>query len=145
MKHPTYCSFPFNSIAPKSWYKGRPERITPCCNMKTTGSDPMGVQPLIDSGASLQEIFESPQFEKLRTESLAGIRNPACEYCWRLEDKGVESPRITAIESIDQPVTQPVCGESTIPARLMAISHGIEDLMKPIWHPYINIMIITRV
>ena len=108
MKHPTYCSFPFNSIAPKSWYKGRPERITPCCNMKTTGSDPMGVQPLIDSGAGLQEIFESPQFEKLRADSLAGIRNPACEYCWRLEDKGVDSPRITAIEVINEPVTQPV-------------------------------------
>ena len=102
MKHPTYCIFPFNSIAPKSWNKGKPHRITPCCNMKGDTDDPMGVSSLIDSGASLTEIFNSKQFDKLRNDLLNGTRNPACEYCWKMEEKTNHSPRITAIESIKQ-------------------------------------------
>ncbi len=77
MKYPTYCSFPFESIAPKSWLNGRPHRVTPCCNMKTDTDDPMGVQPLIDAGASLEEIFMSKQFTELRRDLLSGVQNPA--------------------------------------------------------------------
>lgn len=103
MEHPTYCSFPFESIAPKSWIDGRPHRVTPCCNMKSDDTDdPMGVKPLIDAGASLTDIFASPQFDQLRLDLLSGIRNPACEYCWRLERQTGHSPRLTAIEPLKQ-------------------------------------------
>lgn len=100
MKYPTYCSFPFESIAPKSWLNGRPHRVTPCCNMKTDTDDPMGVQPLIDAGASLEEIFMSKQFTELRRDLLSGVQNPACEYCWRLERRTGHSPRLNAVDHL---------------------------------------------
>ena len=100
MQHPSYCSFPFESIAPKSWLDGKPNRITPCCNMKTDSDDPMGVQQLVDQGASLHEIFMSEQFTQLRKDLLSGIRNSACNYCWQLEDKTKASPRLTAIKDL---------------------------------------------
>jgi len=100
MKHPTYCSFPFNSIAPKSWRNGTPHRVTPCCNMKGSTEDPMGVNHLIENGASLQDIFLSKEFDNLRRDLLSGIKNPACDYCWKLEEKTGHSPRITAIENL---------------------------------------------
>lgn len=104
MKHRTYCTFPFDSIAPKSWYKGKPHRITPCCNMKTNDDDPMGVSELISEGKSLKDIFLSEQFDNLRSDILNGIKNEACNYCWNLEDKTGHSPRITAIEAIEKPI-----------------------------------------
>lgn len=97
MKHPTYCSFPFESIAPKSWQDGKPHRVTPCCNMKGDSDDPMGVADLVSSGASLHEIFLSEQFTQLRKDLLSGIRNSACDYCWNMEAKTNSSPRLTAI------------------------------------------------
>jgi organic radical activating enzyme len=100
MKHPTYCSFPFESIAPKSWQHGKPHRVTPCCNMKGSSDDPMGVKDLIESGASLQEIFLSKQFNQLRKDLLSGVRNSACDYCWNMEAKTGASPRLTAIETL---------------------------------------------
>ena len=100
MKHPSYCSFPFESIAPKSWLDGKPHRITPCCNMKTDVEDPMGVQPLVDQGAGLHEIFMSEKFTELRRDLLSGIRNPACDYCWTMERRTGTSPRITAIDHL---------------------------------------------
>jgi len=100
MKHPTYCSFPFESIAPKSWQDGKPHRVTPCCNMKGDSDDPMGVADLVASGASLQEIFSSEQFHQLRKDLLSGIRNSACDYCWNMEAKTDASPRLTAISPL---------------------------------------------
>jgi len=102
MKHKTYCTFPFDSIAPKSWKNGRPHRVTPCCNMKNDTDDPMNVKPLIDKGASLTEIFNSDQFTKLRNDLLTGVKNPACEYCWRLEESTGSSPRLTSIEDLTE-------------------------------------------
>ena len=68
--------------------------------MKGSTDDPMGVQPLIDAGASLEEIFNSEQFTKLRRDLLSGIKNSACDYCWRMEAKTNASPRLTAIEPL---------------------------------------------
>ena len=100
MQHPSYCSFPFESIAPKSWLHGKPNRITPCCNMKTDSDDPMGVQQLVEQGARLLDIFMGIQFDSLRKDLLSGIRNPACDYCWKLEDRTDASPRLTAIKPL---------------------------------------------
>lgn len=104
MKHPTYCSFPFTSIATKSWIDGKPHRVTPCCNMKTDSDDPMNAKSLVDQNKSLLEIFDSNQFKQLRSDLLSGIKNPACDYCWNMEAKTGSSPRLTAIEhlKIDQ-------------------------------------------
>ena len=101
MKHPSFCPFPFESIAPKSWYKGKPERVVPCCNMKTDVDDPMGVAELAESGASLTEIFNSEQFDKLRSDLASGTKNSACDYCWRLEARTGHSPRLTALDAVE--------------------------------------------
>jgi sulfatase maturation enzyme AslB (radical SAM superfamily) len=68
--------------------------------MKGDTDDPMGVQELIDAGASLHDIFKSKQFTALRKDLLSGIRNPACDYCWKLEAQTGVSPRTTAIENL---------------------------------------------
>ena len=101
MKHETYCSYPSESLAVKKWSEGLPNRVTPCCNMKNGRSDdkdPMHVKHLVDRGASLLEIFHSDEFDKLREDLATGVKNPACEYCWRLESRTGQSPRTVEID-----------------------------------------------
>ena len=110
MIHETYCTYPFDALAVKSWRDGLASRVTPCCNMKNgreDDKDPMNVQPLVKQGKSLEQIFHSKQFNKLRSDLLNGIKNDACEYCWRLESKTGHSPRTVEIEMLDEPIIKP--------------------------------------
>lgn len=38
-------------------------------------------------------IRNSPEWNQLRKDLVNGVQNEACEYCWRLEDKGLSSMR----------------------------------------------------
>lgn len=38
-------------------------------------------------------IRNSPEWNQLRKDLVNGVQNEACEYCWRLEDKGLTSMR----------------------------------------------------
>ena len=110
MIHETYCSYPFDSLAVKRWRKGLADRITPCCNMKNgraDDADPMYVKDLIDNGSSLLDIFHSEQFSKLRSDLLNGVKNAACDYCWRLESKTGSSPRTVEILKLEEPIRKP--------------------------------------
>lgn len=110
MIHETYCTYPFDALAVKSWRDGLASRVTPCCNMKNgrdDDNDPMNVQPLVKQGKSLEQIFYSKQFNKLRSDLLNGIKNDACEYCWRLERKTGHSPRTVEIAILDEPIIEP--------------------------------------
>ena len=110
MIHETYCTYPFNALAVKRWKQGLADRVTPCCNMKNgryDDNDPMNVQQLVQQGKSLEQIFHSKQFNKLRSDLLNGIKNDACEYCWRLESKTGHSPRTVEIETLEEPITEP--------------------------------------
>ena len=110
MIHDTYCSYPFDSLAVKKWQNGLANRITPCCNMKNgraDDKDPMHVKDLIDSGATLLDVFHSKQFDELRNDLLNGVKHNACEYCWRLEDKTGKSPRTVEITKLTEAITIP--------------------------------------
>jgi len=110
MIHETYCTYPFDALAVKRWQQGLANRVTPCCNMKNgrdDDNDPMNVQQLVQQGKSLEQIFHSKQFNKLRSDLLNGIKNDACEYCWRLESRTGHSPRTVEIEMLEEPVIEP--------------------------------------
>ena len=102
--HDTYCYYPFKSMTFKKWSDDgkRPINVTPCCmmmnpveqegekadkhyNMGLSGKTLVGMNPL--------DIFNSPQYEKLRNDLTNGIKNEACSVCWKMEEKGLESFR----------------------------------------------------
>ena len=41
------------------------------------------------------ELFNSPEMKQLRSDLLAGIKNPTCDACWKREARGQRSFRIT--------------------------------------------------
>jgi organic radical activating enzyme len=38
-------------------------------------------------------VINNDHFKKMRLDSLTGVRNEGCKYCWNLEDSGIDSPR----------------------------------------------------
>ena len=46
---------------------------------------------------SITDVFTSPWLDNIRTDITSGVRNSNCDYCWQLEDVGVESFRQTNI------------------------------------------------
>ena len=105
--HPTYCHYPFHAMAFKRWSKDgkRPDIVTPCCMMmnpvEADGKHSkrpdkhfdMGLTEETIKGKNPLEIFNSPQYEKLRDDLSNGIKNEACTVCWKLEEKGLKSFR----------------------------------------------------
>jgi len=102
--HPTYCHYPFKAMTFKKWSTDgrRPTNVTPCCMMmnpveqKGEAADMhynMGLSEKALAGMNPLDIFNSPQYEKLRNDLTNGIKNEACSVCWRMEEKGLESFR----------------------------------------------------
>jgi organic radical activating enzyme len=102
--HPTYCHYPFKSMTFKKWSGDgkRPTNVTPCCMMmnpveqKGEAADMhynMGLSETELAGMNPLDIFNSPQYEKLRNDLTNGIKNEACTVCWKMEEKGLESFR----------------------------------------------------
>lgn len=101
--HPTYCHYPFKAMTFKKWSTDgkRPDNVTPCCMMmnpveQEEGSDKhfdIGLTEKEIAGKNPLEIFNSPQYEKLRNDLTNGIKNKACTVCWKMEEDGLESFR----------------------------------------------------
>jgi len=92
-KNNTFCYYPFKSIAIKDYNKDRLESAWPCCMMgDVQKADIMHMGDI--SHLNPQEIFDHPRFEKLRHNALNNVRDPACETCWRQEDRGLKSFRL---------------------------------------------------
>ena len=103
-KHPTYCHYPFKSMTFKKWSKDgkRPINVTPCCMMmnpveqegeKADKHYNLGLSEKALAGMNPLDIFNSPQYEKLRNDLTNGIKNEACSVCWKMEEDGLESFR----------------------------------------------------
>lgn len=91
----TFCFLPFHQIALKNWSNGQLESAAPCCNsIRPDNSDPLHIGQHALSQMSPDEIFNSTSMAKLRSDLLAGIKNPACNTCWRLESQGLSSYRL---------------------------------------------------
>ena len=94
MNDSTFCPFPFESLALKSWLNGQIHKVYPCCNMKHD-------RPIteVNKETDLQKVFDSQTFQKLRKDLMNGKKNSLCNYCWNLEKQTGQSPRTIACES----------------------------------------------
>jgi sulfatase maturation enzyme AslB (radical SAM superfamily) len=95
----TFCYYPFKSLAIKSFNKDKLESAWPCCMMgDTLKPNIMNMGDISD--LTPEEIFDHPRFEQLRNNALNGVRDPACETCWRQEDDGLTSFRFFSNDEI---------------------------------------------
>ena len=101
-EHPTFCYYPFKSMTFKKWSNdGKiPTNVTPCCMMMNLVEQEEGERDKVYNmgltnveGMNPLDIFNSPQYEKLRNDLTNGIKNEACTVCWKMEEDGLESFR----------------------------------------------------
>lgn len=81
----TFCIMPWTHL--HTWPNGK---VFPCCLADT--SKPLG--DLADN--TLEEIWNSPDLKKIRTELLNGDKPNVCSRCYMQEDMGTGSFRISA-------------------------------------------------
>ena len=81
-----YCAYPFNEI-----YSDNTSRYRLCCfatiNKSIEKYDAINTLPF--------DYFMSDEMEQIRQDLMEGKRIQGCEYCYKLEDTGRPSPRIT--------------------------------------------------
>ena len=104
----TYCKFPFSQLAIKDFQDGKLQDAWPCCNMgnlnygETRSLEIENVDKLTP-----EEIFYHLRMEKLRKNLSNGVRDAACEVCWRMEDDGITSHRQHSLSGHETPVYDP--------------------------------------
>ena len=64
---------------------------------------------------NLDSVFEGKRYNRLRQDLINNVRHPACSYCYRYEDSGVESPRQFHNKEYSSIVTQ-IKNQDLIPA-----------------------------
>src|SRR6056297_598788 len=91
----TFCPYPFTSIAPKTIDKdGNLTTFWPCCMMGNNRVDANALELDEDvSKLTPLEMFNHPRMVELRNNLKNGVRDTACETCWKMEDKGIQSFR----------------------------------------------------
>ena len=72
-----------------------------CCHGKEIAVTDQG-QPMTRLTHSLSEVFHSGWLNNIRNDLELGLKHPNCDYCWQLEDAGVESFRQTSINLLGQ-------------------------------------------
>jgi len=92
----TYCIKPFIHIATE-----RNGDYLPCCLSKI----PTGYNI---EHHSIEEVWNSEYYNKLRHDLLNGVKNPNCERCWTVEDKGYVSRRQQNNQVLDVPLPVPI-------------------------------------
>lgn len=91
-KDNTFCWYPFHQLALKEWQEGKGiVNASPCCNsIRPETPDPIRVkQRLKDERPTAKELFYSEEMESIRQAMREGRRHPACETCWRIEDRAL--------------------------------------------------------
>ena len=140
----TYCTLPFKQIAIKKFERGKIKNYAPCCHIK-----PMARLRYPNEDPTPEELFNSPEMKKLRSDLLAGVKNPTCDNCWKREERGQKSHRIrepynpiAELNTLDITMSN-VCNlrcrmcTPTKSNRLMIDDKKWKDLDINIdWHPY---------
>lgn len=107
-KDNTFCYYPFYQIALKTWDHRGIRSAAPCCNsIRPSTPDPLNLASSSSLGKMTHnDIFHSDAMKKIREDMLNGVRNPACQTCWEIEDRGSQSYRLHSnFDSDSKPVT----------------------------------------
>lgn len=91
-KDNTFCYYPFHELTLKMWEGHKLTNTSPCCMMFNTYNEGLPIANMYSK--TPEELFYSPAMNQLRKDALQGVRNPACEVCWKLEDNGQTSFRM---------------------------------------------------
>jgi MoaA/NifB/PqqE/SkfB family radical SAM enzyme len=97
----TYCKYPFNQLAMKSFQNNKLQAFWPCCNMGNGAGgvyNPNMLGVMNADELTPEEMFNHPRMEKLRENLKNGIKDPACSVCWRIEDEGLTSYRMYSFD-----------------------------------------------
>ena len=112
MTNKTYCKYPFHQLALKDFRNGELISAWPCCTMgnqihETTedNQNRLGIENV--NLLTPQEIFDHPRMVELRSNLIAGVRDPACKVCWNQEDRGITSFRQFSHKTEDDIITTP--------------------------------------
>jgi len=93
---PTHCTLPTKQLAFRHYEHGVLKNAWPCCNMMTDGYVEFGIPDV--HLLTPQEIFDHPKMQELRDNLANGVRDPRCNVCWKMEDKGLKSYRQASLE-----------------------------------------------
>jgi len=85
-----WCALPFKGVLTEN-----DGTFTTCCHGKPAIDLKTGL-PMTRETHSIQDVFDSKWFQNIRHNLSAGIEDSNCEYCWHLEEQGVESFRQTS-------------------------------------------------
>ncbi len=77
----TMCPFPFRGVMVKT-----DGQLVTCCYGEN-------IQGLHRSTHTIEQAFNSPEFQKIRLNLINGVKDNHCKKCWDLEQQGVESLR----------------------------------------------------
>lgn len=77
-----------------------------CCHGKDIAVTDQGI-PMTRLTHSVTDVFNSQWLNNIRSDIQNGIRNSNCDYCWQLEDVGVESFRQTNVELLGNTHQEP--------------------------------------
>lgn len=75
-----------------------PGTLKMCCEMQDITDDSTG-KLITRKTHTVQEAFNSPEFQRIRENFKKGIRDPHCDKCWRIEDSGSISLRMIELEA----------------------------------------------
>jgi molybdenum cofactor biosynthesis enzyme MoaA len=103
MNEDTLCAYPFKSLALKHYNRdGTLAAFWPCCMMGdpvdgVSNNNRLGIDGV--DKMTPGEMFSHPRMELLRENLKSGVRDSACDVCWKKEDRGMKSFRQTSFES----------------------------------------------
>lgn len=94
----TLCNYPFTELALKDWSNnGKMRTAAVCCNMLRPGEeDPLRLGDV--EHMTIEQIWNHPNLRRLRKDLKDGIKNPACETCWKMEEQTGTSYRLNSYQ-----------------------------------------------
>ena len=77
--------------------------FSPCCNSETpeNNNNPFNINKDEMNGMTPIDMFKHDSMKELREYGLNNKRHPACNACWKLEDRGQLSPRLFEKTELD--------------------------------------------
>lgn len=102
--------------------------VSPCCVSDERYRDGNGRAFIMDRDGML-DAWNGTHIADLRRDLASGIRNKACNNCWSMEEKGLDSHRLKMVRSMSHPGfavsgIDPVVPMATATPRFLSIRYG---------------------